>query len=247
LDLEFRRERILFISDAHLDPREPERTVRLARFLESQMARTDRLVILGDLFDFWFGYRHCSFHYHFGLLVVLRELTRRGIAIEYFLGNHDFDLGPLFEEVIPVRIHPGPVRVRIDGYRVYLAHGDRINVRDYGYRFFSRLVRNRLAQAAFRQLHPDWGWRLATRSSKASRRYVSHRIQLDPLIYERFLRGLAVRGYDVVLHGHFHEPRLELYELGERRILVGNPGDWMESFTYIRYEAGRFRLLAEEG
>jgi len=200
------------------------------------------LIILGDLFDFWFGYRHCAFFHYFDILIALRELTQRGLPIEYFLGNHDFDLGPLFHSEIPARVHAGPRRVAIDGYQVYFAHGDRINARDYGYRAFSRLVRNPLAQAAFRLIHPDWGWRLATRSSRASRKYVSHRIVLDPTIYDAFLLGLARREIDVVIHGHFHDPRLEWRQIGNHRLLVGNPGDWLSNFTYLTYDRGAFRL-----
>ena len=48
----------LFIADAHLkNPR--DRNYRaLLDFLAEQLHVVDRLVLLGDIFEFWVGYRH---------------------------------------------------------------------------------------------------------------------------------------------------------------------------------------------
>jgi UDP-2,3-diacylglucosamine hydrolase len=46
-----------FISDAHLCEHEQDRQEILIRFLDEKRDQMEALVILGDLFDFWFGFR----------------------------------------------------------------------------------------------------------------------------------------------------------------------------------------------
>ena len=45
-----------FIADAHLSDRDAGRQKMLIDFLELHRGEMERLVILGDLFDFWFGF-----------------------------------------------------------------------------------------------------------------------------------------------------------------------------------------------
>ena len=57
-----------FMSDAHLGEnfkkREELKLARLHSFLEMVLARGRELYIVGDLFDFWFEYRHSIPKHH---------------------------------------------------------------------------------------------------------------------------------------------------------------------------------------
>ena len=98
--------RDLFIADAHLLAPQDANYRRLLEFLRAQRGRTRTLVLLGDIFEFWIGYRYCVFSAYVPLLEALRELREAGARIVYVEGNHDFHLGPYFAETLGCDILP---------------------------------------------------------------------------------------------------------------------------------------------
>jgi len=78
---------------------------RIARLFEKVKVDGDRLVILGDLFDFWFEYKHAIPKDHHEVLFLLRDLVKHGIRVDYVSGNHDFWMDDYFEKQIGVTLH----------------------------------------------------------------------------------------------------------------------------------------------
>src|SRR4030043_2040913 len=99
-DVLMNNEKITIVSDVHLDQRVPERQKRIQQFLESVLPDTDRLIILGDLFEFWFGYKSVIFHYYFPILNLLWKFHQQGKTIQYVAGNHDFSMGTFFQNTL---------------------------------------------------------------------------------------------------------------------------------------------------
>ena len=77
-----------FISDIHLGLQskeiEKEKEQKLVRFIDYASENCDELVILGDLFDYWFEYRRViqkGFFLYTGYFrVILRSLSESGNA-----------------------------------------------------------------------------------------------------------------------------------------------------------------------
>ena len=115
-------------SDAHLgcgtDAEERVKVERIRELFELVKQDGDRLVILGDLFDFWFEYKHAIPKEHTDVLVMLRELVTRGIPVDYVSGNHDFWMGDYFEKQIGVRVHRDSLDLTYAGKRLFLTHGE---------------------------------------------------------------------------------------------------------------------------
>jgi UDP-2,3-diacylglucosamine hydrolase len=101
---------LYIFSDAHLGSmdkdKEIEKLSKIASLFEKVKVDGDRLVILGDLFDFWFEYKHAIPKEHHEVLFMLTDLMRRGIRIDYVSGNHDFWLGDFFSEHMGIRVCP---------------------------------------------------------------------------------------------------------------------------------------------
>jgi len=235
------RKSVYFVSDAHLGSGpEPERRERaLATWLTQLRARASHLYILGDLFDFWFEYRHAIPRGHFRVLRALADLADAGIAIAYLGGNHDFWCGSYLEQEIGVRVHYEAIRVEHEGRRIFLAHGDGLGPGDRGYRLLKAILRHPLAIGLYRSLHPDLGIPLAHRVSGASRDHSRDRRHY----LQRLARHVATpeygRGSDAIVIGHIHDP-LHLQDSAGRDFLIA--GDWIEAFTYVELRAGTFRL-----
>jgi UDP-2,3-diacylglucosamine hydrolase len=237
-----RSEAVYFISDAHLGveipQREAEREQRLHGFLSSLAGRATRLVITGDLFDFWFEYRTAIPRRHFTTLAILQRLREDGVAISYLNGNHDFWLGHFLAEELRIETHTGALRLETQGRRLWIHHGDGLVGGDLGYRLLRRIVRSPVSIALYGLLHPDLGIPLAHTVSRWSRGSRGE----PPLEPERLWREIALprfgEGFDAVLVGHFHHT-YERREPGREFFLLG---DWIERFTYAVLEDGAIRL-----
>ena len=92
--------RDIFLADAHLLHPQQDNYQRLLGFLGAQRGQLRTLYILGDLFEFWVGYRHLIFAPYVPLLNALGDLQQAGTEIVYVEGNHDFHLGPYFRDTL---------------------------------------------------------------------------------------------------------------------------------------------------
>ncbi|MCX6136482.1 MAG: UDP-2,3-diacylglucosamine diphosphatase, partial [Ignavibacteriales bacterium] len=137
-----------FISDLHFGLQSPkhekEKERRFLAFLYHVAANGERLFILGDLFDYWFEYRHVVPRGYHHVLSALGHLVESGITVEYLAGNHDFWLQKFFPEDLGIPVHKDPLMVELHGKIIFLHHGDGLALRDTGYRILKSILRNRV-------------------------------------------------------------------------------------------------------
>lgn len=229
----------IFLADAHLLDPEDENYRRLLAFLKQQRGTIRHLVMLGDIFEFWLGYRHTVFAPFVPLLEELRLQRESGAELIFVEGNHDFHLGPYFSETLKCRILPDGGALELDGKRVFIAHGDLINPADRGYRFLRWALRCRLSRLLMALAPPDWTWRISRWAShQSSRRKQCRQPYLPEELLLNFARERFAEGYDTVLTGHFHIP---LYRQIDGKLLICL-GDWIEQDSYAVFENGAFAL-----
>jgi len=89
---------VLFIADAHLrNPTDHNYRV-LLRFLKEIPDSVKTLVIAGDFFEFWLGDSPEVFPHYQPVLDALATVTRNGVKLLFFEGNHDFHLDAYFRK-----------------------------------------------------------------------------------------------------------------------------------------------------
>jgi UDP-2,3-diacylglucosamine hydrolase len=213
-----------FVSDAHIGGSSPEAEQRLYRFFESIRGEANSLYILGDLFEFWFEYGNSIPKRGFRALAELAELSRTGTHIGYLKGNHDFWFKDFWQRELGAEA-ADELDVKLDGKRVYLAHGDSLD-RALVPRVFRTLMRSRFNGWLFSLLHPDIGIGLAHAVASISRAG-THKPGIVEDMAE-FARGKLESGFDVVILAHSHVP--EFRGMGGGTYM--NIGDWLTRFTY---------------
>lgn len=231
-----------FISDAHLGVNPPgsvpNREQALVRFMESIKGKASHLVIVGDLFEFWYEYNDYVCRNHMDLFFAMRELVKSGCEVHLLQGNHDFAYGDFFPESLGVLTHK-ELKLDIQGKKVYFRHGDGVAKSDFGYRLFRRVLDFPLNRFLFRQLHPDWGMALARFVGRNSRKVGESRI----IKMEEYLHWancmLEKTGCSYCILGHHHISGIWNVENGT----VASAGDWMKKLTYLRMEAGELDIL----
>lgn len=216
------------ISDAHLGAAPPEAERSLVAFGEIARRSARTVIINGDLFDFWFEWRHVIPRTGYRALATIAQLRDAGIEVVWVAGNHDCWGGETLARE-GVSYHVGSWRGTIGPWSALIEHGDGLReVEDAPYRKLRAVLRNRAAVWTFRHLlHPDWASALARRTSHTSR-------QMRPRDEGEGLRRVAMErlatdpGLDLYVFGHSHAQALEATARGG---VLANPGAWMDGPT----------------
>jgi len=243
-------ETIYFISDAHLGAEEKEKEKikeeRLLAFLDKVKKDGESLYILGDMFEFWFEYKNLIPKDHFKVLSQLRNVVDSGIKVSYLVGNHDFWLGDFLTGQMGIKIFKEEVEVNHQDKKIFIAHGDGLAKKDFGYRILKKILRNRVNIFLYRQLPPDLSYPLAKfvagkSRAQADKREVSYVEDYKSFAYEKIRQG-----FDAVILAHTHIPTLENLTHGSpsspQRGIYLNIGDWFKHFTYGKLLEGKFYL-----
>ncbi|MDP8228614.1 MAG: UDP-2,3-diacylglucosamine diphosphatase [Candidatus Electryoneaceae bacterium] len=198
----------LFLADCHLPlvDRKTQRdwTPRVVRFLREEATIARTIFLVGDIFDFWFEWRHSVPARAFPVLAALHELVRGGRQIIYLGGNHDGHVGKFLEEEVGLTVSRKPVDALIDGKRFHIIHGDGLAPSDYKYRILRSLVRWKPTETIYRLVHPDLGIWLAYKLSGISRDHFSSKDGFGAEPYREYARGKLDEGFHYVIIGHRH-------------------------------------------
>lgn len=244
---------VVFISDAHLgsgsDTLERER--QLCALLDQLFNPSvhipnasdicpKKLFLLGDIFDFWFTYRHLVPRGHVRLLGKLAELSDAGVEIHFFTGNHDMWLFDYLERECGIVMHEEPTVFELYGKRFLIGHGDGLGNTDKGFNFIRFFFRNRFCQRLFKMLPSSITFAIAHRWSDSNKRKherenIQHYLGDDRegiVIYCK--QRLLTEHFDYCVFGHRHTPLVK--EIGAETIYV-NTGDWLYNRNYAVYTA----------
>ncbi len=233
-----------FLSDLHVRAPDDARTAHVLRFLADRRGEAEAVYLVGDLFDFWLGYRSVVFAAYFPLLRALAELAESGTRVVVFSGNHDPDPGG-FLPTLGVEVATGPRTVEVAGRRVWIEHGDVLDPRGVLRRAICRAARHPLAHRVARAVHPDLAWGLSRVYARAH--VEDYAETLHPALTGDYFAERVAAGADVVVLGHYHRAVVHRVDgpTGERALFC--LGDWVAQRTFLRAADGRFELLRDRG
>lgn len=238
-------DRVLVVSDLHLD-REPGPTLsRFLAFLEGPAVEASALYILGDLFEYWIGDDAC-FPAAETLAATLKALP---CPVVFQHGNRDFLLGPdyaaragmeLASEVL--RVDPGTWPAAL------LMHGDNLCTADTDYQRFRTMVRAPAWQREFlaRPL-PERiaeAERMRVRSRDAGKLKASEITDVHPDAVTEIMRR---HGISLLVHGHTHRPAIHHLLVDGRPCVRCVLPSWEEVPGYLSLDAHGPRLLTLDG
>lgn len=238
-----------FFSDVHFglqEERQEQEKVELMLSLFDTIKRDgERLYMVGDILDYWMEYKYSVPKGYIRFFNALMDLTRSGIEVTYFAGNHDFYLGNYFTSELGVKTHYGALEVNIGGKQFYICHGDGVGKGDTGYKLFRSLVRNNFNLAWFRWIHPDWGLGLMNSLSKLSRKhtYEAKDYGEKERIYAFANELVREKPFDYFVCGHRHIVKLSPLTAKPDSYYI-NLGTWIGGMpTYGVFDEGGFKLI----
>ncbi len=229
----------IFLADAHL--RHPEdRSYRdLINFLKQLPDDLDRLFILGDFFEFWHGYRNVVFSHFIPILTVLKEVAEKGVKICFFAGNHEISAGPDLTEI--ATFYADDAIIEIDGRRLYLAHGDRLDPDDYLYHLWRWILRHKLTLKLIDLAPAGLTLKIADHLSTDTQTILKRKKFIPPRIFRRCAELLnGPDDIQAIVIGHFHQERVENFPVNTENRSLYILGDWLHERSYMLLEDNRF-------
>lgn len=204
------RKGVYFVSDVHLGLRTADPAEREARFLAFLKGiprdTTKAVVLLGDIWDFWYEYRDVVPREGSLVVAALVALMDAGVQVLFCGGNHDIWTFSYFES-LGMKKFAQPGFFEFGGRTFCVGHGDNLGGAGKDTRLLQAVFHSRFAQKCFSTLHPYLAWRLATRWSGSSRsKHASY--SFVPAKEPLFAYAQAVareREVDYFIFGHYHD------------------------------------------
>jgi UDP-2,3-diacylglucosamine hydrolase len=245
--------KIYFASDFHLGTPDQEaslaREKRIVRWLASIQGDAFAIFLMGDIFDFWFEYRHSiprGFIRFQGKLAELRDL---GIAIYFFTGNHDMWMFDYFPKELGIQIYREPLELQVGAMKLLAGHGDGLGSGDNTYKLLKTFFNSSLCQWLFARIHPNLGMSIAhywSRKSRINNIKKEEKFQGEEkeflLHYCREIE--KVSHHDFYVFGHRHLP-LDLGVGANSRYI--NLGEWVHYNTFAAFDGQSLQLKTFEG
>ena len=242
------KKNIYFASDFHLGvptyEESRKREDRIVRWLSSIEKDAAEIYLVGDLFDFWFEYKHAIPKGFVRLQGKIAQLCDSGIPVHVFIGNHDMWMFDYLPKELGVTMHREPIRKQYNGKEFLIGHGDGLGPGDHGYKFIKKVFANPLCQWLVARIHPNFGIGMANfwsgRSRKANRELDEKFLGEDKeflVVYSK--EYLKKEHIDYFVFGHRHLP-LEI-EVGENSMYI-NLGEWINYNTYGVFDGDEFKL-----
>ncbi|MGH7530978.1 MAG: UDP-2,3-diacylglucosamine diphosphatase [Gemmatimonadales bacterium] len=232
--------RVVIVADAHLGQVPPAIRDAFHAFLEDIPRPGDHLVILGDLFDFWFEYKTVIPRKHFASVAGLRAVRTRGIPITFVGGNHDRWGGAFFRQDLGIAFHAGEAELALGGRRAFVAHGDGLTEQHWSGAIMHRITRHPVTVALFRMLHPTIGFWIADLFSRHLADNTKDRAVLDRAAeaQRRWAGEFLTRRPDIDLVVMAHTHRAVVDRQPDGRTYV-NPGAFLDG--------GKYAVVTPEG
>jgi UDP-2,3-diacylglucosamine hydrolase len=205
----------LFISDLHLSDERPDTVKLFLRFLVEYAPTSDRLYILGDLFDAWVGDDDDS---DTAARVVKALAVASGETDIYIMhGNRDFLLGEDFSINSRISLLSDPCIIQLGMEKILLTHGDQLCTQDIEYQ-----------KARQMRSQPDWLEDFKNKSL-AERKAIAEMYRLQSGEAKSVLASDIMDVTDsaveqwfdyynvsIMIHGHTHRPDTHIHHVQGR-------------------------------
>lgn len=232
----------VFLSDVHLDPKQPDISAQFLAFLETLPEQTERLYVVGDLFEAWIG-DDAPGPLGQAVAKAFAKLSARGISGFFTHGNRDFLLGETFTKHCGFTLLPDAQVIDMYGTKVLLMHGDTLCIDDIEYQKFRAMVRNPDWQKQILALDVEQRLAMAAQLRATSAEQMSLKaediVDVNQGEVERVMSEFNV---NVLLHGHTHRPDVHRFTNNSEECTRIVLGDWYEHGSAVYWSEQGFQL-----
>lgn len=238
-----RKLEIVVISDVHLGTNGCH-AKKLLNYLNCISPK--KLILNGDIIDAWQFNKQYFPKQHLKIIKKIMDMAAEGVEVIYITGNHD-DILRKFSGTTIGNISIVDKKVlEIDGKEAWFFHGDVFDISIQNTKWLAKLGSVGYKMLLF--LNKFFNVCLEKQGKEKYSKYKrikNVRTNSSKVIntFEKVISNLAIEnGYDYVICGHIHHPKMEIKETKKGQTLYLNSGDWTENFTALEYQFKRWKL-----
>jgi UDP-2,3-diacylglucosamine hydrolase len=232
----------IIVADSHFhlhpDPGELERLEKFIELLELA-ARADHLVLMGDIFDFWFDYPHFRLSGYDAILQALDRVRDSGTRIHFIGGNHDIWAAGFMHQRYGCSRTGETEIVQFGDRRLRLQHGDGLLKFDWAYNSFRAVVRTRAGIVLAKALHPEFLYAFSKWLSGKSRSATRDEASGIEARARKWLDRQKPADWDLIITGHVHHG----FQMEAGPLQMASLAGWFDPLGYGLLQDGEFRLL----
>jgi UDP-2,3-diacylglucosamine pyrophosphatase LpxH len=208
------------------------------------------LVLNGDIIDIW-QFRKSYFpKAHMKVIKKIIDMATKGTKVYYVTGNHDEMLRKFSNTTIGNFSIVDKLILELDYKKAWIFHGDVFDASVQHSKWIAKLggigydyliVLNRFINWSLNKMgkEPYSFSKKIKASVKSAVKFISD--------FETTATDLAIeKGYDYVICGHIHEPKILKKETKNGTTIYLNSGDWVENLTALEYHKRRWKLYRYE-
>lgn len=238
-----RKVEIVVISDVHLGTFGCH-AKQLLTYLNSIEPKT--LILNGDIVDVWQFKKRYFPKSHLSVIKKIMDFAANSTEVIYITGNHDEMLRKFSDTEIGNISIVNKAVLDLDGKKAWFFHGDVFDMSIQNAKWLAKLggwgydiliLINRFVNWCLAQVGKE-RYSLSKRiknSVKGAVKYISN--------FENVATELAIEnGYDYVVCGHIHQPKILIKENKYGKTTYLNSGDWVENFTALEYQFKRWKI-----
>jgi len=235
-----------FIADLHLAENRPDITACFLSFMKNDAVKAERLYILGDLFEVWFGDDYKT-KLTEDVTNAITTLNDSGTSVYFIHGNRDFLLGKSFAQKANMILLPEKQLIDLYNEKVLLMHGDTLCTRDVDYQQFRKKSRSWWWQGFMTNL-PLWLRKnIADNYRKKSKKaQQSKPADIMDVTESEVIKDLEEYKCQLMIHGHTHRPDIHSLIANNttaQRIVLG---DWYEQGAWLKVTPTEKTLLKKD-
>lgn len=238
-----RKLEIVVLSDIHLGTYGCH-AKELLHYLNS--VKPKKLILNGDIFDIWQFRKRYFPKSHLLVIKKIFALAAKGTKVYYITGNHDEGLRRFSETKMGNIYILDKLVLNLDGKKAWFFHGDVFDASIQHTKWIAKLggwgydrliLLNRWVNIILVNFGRE-KYSLSKKiknSVKGAVKFVSD--------FEKTATDLAIEnGFDFVICGHIHQPKIEKVTTHKGRTTYLNSGDWIENLTSLEYHNEQWKL-----
>ena len=205
-----------------------------------------QLVLNGDIFDIWQFRKRYFPKAHILIIKKLFSFAAKGTKIYYITGNHDEALRRFAGTKMGNIQIINKLILELDGKKAWFFHGDIFDATMKHAKWVAKLggwgydlliIINRVINFFLLKFGKDRHSlsKKIKNSVKSAVSFISN--------FEETATDLAIdNGFDYVICGHIHHPKIQMFNNRNGQTLYLNSGDWIENLSALEYHNELWRL-----
>lgn len=224
-------------SDTHLGADCPKTNRAFINFLNQANKNTDNLLLVGDIFDAWFGDDLALKTPPEWLVPIIAALQQTAKQINLYIGtgNRDFFISHKLCDYLGAHLLSEQVLLQTDSYNFLLSHGDEYCTSDSSYQRYRRLSRNRILQKLFLMLSLKTRNKIAKYARNISKKANQNKTYQILDVSENTINYvLETHNCAFMIHGHTHRPYTHEININNKQYQRIVLPDWDYAITPVR-------------